>query len=36
VHPVTGDTLRFAVEPPELFSKVLELLKKDALLELDK
>lgn len=36
VHPVTGDTLRFATEPPELFSKTLELLKKDAYTELDK
>ncbi len=36
VHPVTGDTLRFAAEPPELFSKTLELLKKDAYTELDK
>lgn len=36
VHPVTSDTLRFAVEPPELFSKVLELLNKDAMKELDK
>lgn len=36
VHPVTNEALSFAVEPPELFSKTLELLKKDALLQLDK
>ncbi len=36
VHPITGSALTFAVEPPELFSKILDLLRKDALLELDK
>ena len=36
IHPVSGTALSFAVEPPELFSKVLELLKQDAGNELDK
>lgn len=36
VHPVSGSALSFAVEPPVAFSKVLEILKEDALLELDK
>lgn len=35
-HPVTNDALSFAVEPPEMFSKLLETLRKDALTELDK
>lgn len=36
VHPVTNEALSFAVEPPERYIKTLELLKKDALLQLDK
>jgi len=36
VHPLTGDALKFAVEPGLRFTNILEILKKDALLELDK
>lgn len=36
IHPVSNEELSFAVEPPEVFCKVMEILKKDAFLELDK
>ncbi|MCC6476635.1 RluA family pseudouridine synthase, partial [bacterium] len=35
VHPASGETMRFAVEPPAGFDKVLKTLREDALRELD-